>query len=81
MEIYYNIIIGYRIFKNSFSCRKVGHVQFSSNFFILLSGARSEHAFFKKNQQKRKYHKEEKQDFERFLILLNIKMPAKSKKN
>ena len=37
--------------------------------------------FLKKNQQKRKYHKEEKQDFERFLILLNIKMPAKSKKN
>ena len=52
MEIYYNIIIGYRIFKNSFSCRKVGHVQFSSNFFILLSGARFEHAFFKKKPAK-----------------------------
>ena len=37
--------------------------------------------FFQKNTlKKRKYYKEEKQDFERFLIFLNIKMPEKSKK-
>ena len=30
--------------------------------------------------QQWKYHREEKQDFERFLILLNIKMSSKSNK-
>ena len=30
--------------------------------------------------QKWKYYREEKQDFERYLICLNIKMSAKSKK-
>ena len=39
--------------------------------------------FFKKIYiyQKWKYYREEKQDFKRFLIFLNIKMSAKSKKN
>ena len=34
--------------------------------------------FFKKHASK--YYREEKQDFERFLIFLNIKMSVKSKK-
>ena len=36
--------------------------------------------FFKKVHQNGKYHREEKQDFEKFLIFLNIKMSVKSKK-
>ena len=68
-----------------FNCRKVGRVQLSSSFFLLLSlishsRATFEHVFFKNIHQKWKYYREEKQDFERFLIFLNIKMSAKSKK-
>ena len=37
-------------------------------------------AILKKIHQKWRYYREEKQDFERFLIFLNIKMSAKSKK-
>ena len=36
--------------------------------------------FFKKIHQKWKYYREEKQDFERFLIFLNTKMSTKSNK-
>ena len=36
--------------------------------------------FFLNIHQKRKYYREEKQDFERFLRFLNIKMLAKSNK-
>ena len=36
--------------------------------------------FFKKIHQKWKYYREEKQDLERFLIFLNIKISAKSQK-
>ena len=36
--------------------------------------------FFLNIHQKWKYYREEKQDFERYLIFLNIKMSAKSKK-
>ena len=36
--------------------------------------------FLKNIHQKWKYYREEKQDFERFLIFLNIKMSAKSNK-
>ena len=51
-----------------FNCRKVGCVQLSSNFFLLLSlishsRARFKHAFLKKTHQNRKYYREEKQDF------------------
>ena len=54
-------------------------------FFLLLSlithsRARFDHVFFKNIHQKRKYYREEKQDFERFLIFLNIKMLANSNK-
>ena len=37
--------------------------------------------FFKKVHQKWKYYRGEKQDFERFLIFLNIKLLTKLKKN
>ena len=36
--------------------------------------------FLKNIHQKREYYREEKQDFERLLIFLNIKMSAKSNK-
>ena len=36
--------------------------------------------FFKEIYQKWKYCREEKQDFERFLVFLNIKMSTKSNK-
>ena len=36
--------------------------------------------FFKNIHQKWEYYREEKQDFERLLIFLNIKMSAKSNK-
>ena len=57
-----------------------------SNFFLLLSliphlHGRFEYIFLKKIHQKWKYYRIEKQDFERFLIFLNIKMSAKSEKN
>ena len=63
----------------------VRRVQLSSNFFLLLSlishsCARFEDVFLKNIHQKRKYCREEKQDFERLLIIFNIKMSAKSKK-
>ena len=69
-----------------FNCRKVGYALLSSNFFLLLSlishsPARVEQVFFRNIHQKWKYYRAEKQDFERFLIFLNIKMSAKSKKN
>ena len=68
-----------------FNSRKVGCVQLSSNFFLLLSlilhsRLRFEHVFFKKIHQRFKYYREGKEDFERFLIFPNIKMSAKSKK-
>ena len=52
--------------------------------FLLLSIishslARFEH-FFRKIHQKWKCYREEKQDFERFLVFLNIKISEKSKK-
>ena len=37
--------------------------------------------FFKNIHQKWKYYREEKQDFERFLVFLNIKISKKSKKD
>ena len=37
--------------------------------------------FFKNIHQKWKYYRKENQDFKRFLIYLNIKMSAKSRKN
>ena len=36
--------------------------------------------FFKKIHQPWNYYREEKQDFERFLTFLNVKISAKSKK-
>ena len=68
-----------------FNCRKVERVHLSSKFFVLPSlishsCAGLEHFKKKKRHQKWKYYREGKQDFERFLILLNIKMSAKSKK-
>ena len=63
----------------------MGYAQLSSNFLLSLSliphsRTRFEHVFFRNIYQKRKYYREEKQDFQRFLIFLNIKMSAKSKK-
>ena len=54
-------------------------------FFVLLSlishsRARSEHVFLKNIHQKWKYYREGKQEFERFLIFLNIKVSEKSNK-
>ena len=43
--------------------------------------ARFEHVFLKNIHQKCNYYREEKQDVERFLIFLNIKMSAKSQLN
>ena len=53
--------------------------------FLLLSLishslARFEHFFLKNIHQQWKHYRKEKQDFERFLIILNIKMSAKSNK-
>ena len=44
------------------------------------SRARFEYVFLKKIHQKWEYYREEKQDFERLLIFLNITMSAKSNK-
>ena len=68
-----------------FNCGKVGRVEISSNFFLLLSLisdslTRFEHVFLKTIHQKWKYYREEKGDFERFLIFLNIKLLAKLNK-
>ena len=65
-----------------FNCRKVRRAQLSSIFFLLVSlisqtGGRSEQFFFKKIHQKWKYYREKIQDFERFLIFLNIKISTK----
>ena len=69
-----------------FNCKKVGRVQLSSNFLLLLSliaivitlTCEIWTRFLKNIHQKWKYYREEKQDFERFLIFLNI--TAKSNK-
>ena len=65
---------------------KLDKFNFHPIFFTLLSLisnslARFEHVFFKKIHQKWKCYREEKEDFERFLIFLNIKTSEKSKKN
>ena len=74
-----------KVFASSRHWRKVERIEFSSNFFLLLSLISysckiSIRCFFKKIRQKQKYYKEEKTDTERFLIFLNIKMSGKSKK-
>ena len=71
-----------------FNCKKLGRVELSSNFLLLLSltafvitlTCEIWAPFFKSIHQKWKYYREEKQDFERLLIFLNIKMSAKSNK-
>ena len=71
-----------------FNCKKVGRVQLSSNFLLLLSliaivitlTCEIWTRFLKNIHQKWEYYREEKQDFERLLIFLNIKMSAKSNK-
>ena len=71
-----------------FNCKKVGCVQLSSNFLLLLSliaivitlTCEIWTRFLKNIHQKWEYYREEKQDFERLLIFLNIKMSAKSNK-
>ena len=52
------------------------------HYLLLLSHSRArfEYVFLKKIHQKWEYYREEKQDFERLLIFLNIKMSAKSNK-
>ena len=70
---------------HSFNCRKVRRVQLSSNFLLLLSQfqnhVRDLNTFFEKHTSKvGKYHREEKQDFKRLLIFLNIKIWTKSNK-
>ena len=71
-----------------FNCKKVGCVQLSSNFLLLLSLIANVITrtceiwtrFLKQVNQKWEYYRDEKQDFERLLIFLNTKMLAKSNK-
>ena len=65
-----------------FSRKKVGRVQLSSNFLLLLSviaivitlTCEIWIRFFKNIHQKWEYYRAEKRDFERLLIFLNTKM-------
>ena len=64
---------------------KLDVFNFHPFFFLILSIishslARFEHVFFFNILQKWKYYREEKQDFERFPLFLNIKMSAKPNK-
>ena len=71
-----------------FNCKKVVRVQLSSKFLLLLSliaivvtlTCKIWTCFLKNIHQKWEYYREEKQGFERLLIILNIKMSAKSNK-
>ena len=79
--------IGYCILKN-LTIFKVGRVQLSSDFLLLLwliaiviiATQKIWTCFLKIIYQKWEYYREEKQDFERLLIFLNIKVSAKSNK-
>ena len=80
-----NWIVYFKKFSpHPFNCKKVGRVQLSSNFLLLLSliaivitlTCEIWTRFLKNIHQKWEYYKEEKQDFERLLIFLNTKMPA-----
>ena len=74
--------------RHPFNCKKVGCVQLSSNFLLLLSLIANVITrtceiwtrFLKKVNQKWQYYRDEKQDFERLLIFLTTKMSAKSNK-
>ena len=77
-----------------FNCRKIGYVHLSSNIFLLLSlisdsRARFEYVYIQIYVYicliwictwKVEILQKEKQDFERLLLFLNIKMSAKSNK-
>ena len=68
-----------------FICRKVGRVQLSSSFFLLLSlisrsRTRFEHVFLKKYIKSGNITERKNKTFKRFLTFLNVKILAKSKK-
>ena len=73
------------ISRHPFNCRKVGRVQLSSNFFVLLSLIRHSRArfedFFEVYIKSGNITEKKNKTFnKRFLIFLNTKMSAKSNK-